>query len=124
MKASIKECYSTDIDDLFEHLPVNPIDFGFPLSFIVGPMGEPGEESFDCFVCTPAYLARSHSVDEVVFGRHLVIVQRYDFNNILDVVAKYITSFDEKSWETLAEKIGRIGKWEFEDYQPFTGKFT
>lgn len=121
MKAVIKFCYSTDVDDLFEYQPEDSDAFGFPLHFIIGPKDAPGEESFDVMVCIPAYLEKNYPVDSVIFGRHLLIVQQYDFNNILDYVAKHVTSLEEDTWEALGEKISRIGKWEFEDYQPYTG---
>ncbi|MEZ0542989.1 Imm8 family immunity protein [Fibrella arboris] len=78
----------------------------------------PGEDSFAVYVCSPGHLQASKN--NVTFGRHLLIVNRYDFDEILDVAAKHITSFDEPTWPALAEKLSRFGKWEFEDYQPYS----
>ncbi|QHV93874.1 Imm8 family immunity protein [Spirosoma endbachense] len=120
MKAVIKECYSTDVDDLFDYKPDAINGFDFPLRFVIGPKDALGGECFDVLVCNLAYFQNKFPPGEVIFGRHLLIVQQYDFNNILDFVAKYVTSLEEDTWDALANKLARIGKWEFEDYRPYT----
>jgi len=46
-----------------------------------------------------------------------LIVESFDFDFVSQYLRNAIESLDEPTWERLANKIGRIGKWEFEDYQ-------
>jgi hypothetical protein len=45
-------------------------------------------------------------------------VKEYDFASILALVTKYVNSLEAETWEELAQKIGQIARWEFEDYRP------
>lgn len=117
MKAEIREFHSPDVYDLSNFVPDDGEKFAFLLQVMVGPEGEEGEESFDIEVCTPKWLAETYDQNEVVFGRHRLIVFKYDFEKISSAIRKYIGDHcTGDTWEEVAEKIARIGHWEFEDY--------
>jgi len=46
---------------------------------LVGPKDQPGEESFDVEVCTPKFLLNRYGREEVIIGRHFLIVFEYDW---------------------------------------------
>jgi hypothetical protein len=115
MKAVIKHCYSTDVEDLFEYRPGNSSIFGFPLRFLIGPNDQPYEVSFDVFLCSPNYLLANYPKNSIIFNYHMIIAFEYNFDEILDRVAKYVTSLEEDTWEKLIDKLSRFGKSEFED---------
>lgn len=117
MKAQIKYLHSPDVYDLASHQPEDKDNFSFLLQVMVGLEHTEGEESFDIIVCTPKWLMDKHSRQDVIFGLHRIIVFEYDYERLLTTLRTYIESLDEDNWIELGEKIGRIGKWEFQDYR-------
>lgn len=84
--------------------------------FAAGPLGGPGEETFQATVCTPVGLSALVERDGVVAGRHFLFVERIVTAQVEDFVRDRLRRMDGESWPELAEKIGRLGLWEFEDY--------
>lgn len=118
MKAQVKEIIGPDVADLPNFVADDPENFGFLIQLLVGPENQEGFESFDIVVCTPKWLSETHASDDIIIGRHHLIVFEYDFDRIMQKIESYIAEFDEDTWSTLAQKIARLGKWEFEDYIP------
>lgn len=116
MKPEIKAIYSFDIEDLETYKPPDATSFAFHLRLIAGPQSEPGEESFDLRVCTPNWLLENHAREDVIIGRHLLIVMEYDYQRILKTITKFLETCTGNTWTEVAEKLGRLGYWEFEDY--------
>lgn len=116
MTAQIKRLHSPDVTDLSSYCPEDPECFGFLLQAIAGPKGSPGEESFDMIVCTPQWLTKRHRREDVVVGRSYVIVFEYDFKRLSLFIDRYAERCSGHTWRDVAEKLGRIGIWEFEDY--------
>jgi len=115
MRATIRRFHSPDVDvEACE--PADPSDAGFLLQLMVGPSDGPGEESFDVMVCTPKWLSRTLLREGPVIGRHFLIVEWMDLPEIKSFLEAEVEKLNEPTWLRLAEKIGRIGKWEFEDY--------
>jgi hypothetical protein len=56
---------------------------------------------------------RSH---EFIVGRHHLIVGRYDYEKLRDLVRSLCAECRGETWQEVAERLGRIGKWESEDY--------
>ena len=69
-------------------------------------------------VSTPAALNVLLARDGIVIGRHLLLVKRVDRTRIEAFLADRLRRIDGDSWDVVAEKISRIGYWEFEDYTP------
>jgi hypothetical protein len=88
------------------------------LVFAAGPLGQPGEETFQVTVCTPEFVAKMVERDGIVIGRHLMFVASVDTARAEDTVRDRLRRIDGDTWSELAAKIGRIGLWEFEDYTP------
>lgn len=116
MNAELKRIHSPDIYDLENYQPENPGVFGFLLQAMVGPEGKDGEESFDIEVCTPRWLEETYGVDEVVIGRHHLIVREYNYQRIIAAIKDFLRDCSGGNWNEVAEKVSRLGKWEFEDY--------
>ncbi len=117
MKAIVQGLCTTDGADLDVYVPGDPADVGLWVRMIVGPAGTPGEESFDVGVCTPAWLDRYVRENGPLLGRHYLIVERWDARHIRSYLTGAVESQEAQTWPELAEKIGRIGMWEFEDYK-------
>ena len=116
MRAELKHLHSPDIEDLKSYRPRIDDDFGFLLQMMVGPEGDAGEESFDILVCTPEWIKHRHKIDDLVLGRHFLIVFEYEYNRLLRFLQESCGQCSGETWEEVANKVGRIGKWEFEDY--------
>ena len=116
MNAELKRVHSPEIDDLENYRPENPTNFAFLLQAMVGPEGEEGEESFDIEVCTPKWLEETYGLTDVAIGRHHLIFQEYNYERIIRTITDFLQLCSGKDWNEIAEKVARLGKWEFEDY--------
>ena len=91
--------------------------FSFLLQIIVGPLGEDGEESFDVIVCTPSWLQVEVDRRGITMGRHYLFMNTYDYNELVKYIESYCDKLSGNSWLQIAQKLTRLGRWEFEDYQ-------
>ena len=81
-----------------------------------GPVGGPGQERFQVEVVTPAALpARLQEGGGFLLGRHLLIVDRFDWAAVSDYVRARFEDAEGATWQELAAKLARIGLWESED---------
>jgi len=99
------ENYHPDVED----------DFGLYLNFTVGLEDSKGGDDFHVLVCSPAWLMRECRKGPV-WGRHLLITDRFDLNEIRRSIEARLEEYSGESWEEIAEKISRYAAWEFEDY--------
>jgi hypothetical protein len=86
------------------------------MQVMIGPKSGNGEESFDIHLCTPQWLIENSKKTDVIFGRHYLIVFEYDFEKIEKKLKSFVANIDEPTWDEVAQKLSRIGMWEFEDY--------
>jgi hypothetical protein len=117
MIPEIKKLHSPDIMNLETYKPLKKDCFCFLLQVIAGPKGMEGEESFDVKVCTPQWLMNNIKNNEIIMGRHYLILQRYNYDLISQRIDSFCHMCEGKEWKECAEKLGRLGKWEYEDYQ-------
>jgi hypothetical protein len=116
LRAEIRRLHSPDLFDLRHDSPTPPDDFSVLIQILVGPAGGPGEESFDVLVVTPKYLARRVAQQGPVCGRHLLVVESFDYASIEEWIRRAVHSCEGSTWSEVALRIARIGHWEFEDY--------
>jgi hypothetical protein len=116
MKAKLKSWYCAEIDDLRRYVPDNQENFYFLFRALVGTEDCEGVDSFDINVCTPQWFLSTMKKGDILFARHFLIVLEYDFEKILNRIRCMIESCSGKDWKEVAEKVSRIGFWEFEDY--------
>jgi hypothetical protein len=117
MRAELKSLSSPDADPLKDFAPTGP--FGILVMAMIGPVAQQGEESFDFMLCTPDWFA-SNTRENFKIGRHYLFVQDFDYTQLEKFVQEYCESCGEApTWVVLAEKLARLGKWEFEDYVPY-----
>ncbi|MBM0124542.1 Imm8 family immunity protein [Pimelobacter simplex] len=113
MRASLKNLW---FDPEPSTLPDDPAEFSVLVRMTVGPAGGPGEESFDITVCTPEWLARQ-ALRGPYDARHHVVVsyESFDKNALRDWLAKRVDAVQADRWHEVAQRVGRLGYWEFED---------
>ncbi len=117
MTSEIKKIISPDIWDFDSYWPADEESFSFMLSVIVGPKSELTEESFDIVVCTPKWFLDKYDVNEMILGRHKLIVFKFDMEKILSRIKRVFDGCSGNNWNEIALKLSRYGHWEFEDYQ-------
>lgn len=116
VRAELKRLHSPDVFDIDEA----SIDHEKPFSVLVqamfGPRGSEGEESFDVVVCNPEWVEQIVRVEGLLSGRHHLIMSRFDATRIREFLTAAANESSGSTWREVAEKLSRIGKWEFEDY--------
>lgn len=117
MEIEIKNYTSPDILDFKHFVPTDEKLFSFLLELEIGIKGKQGADLFEIQVCTPQWLLDNYKISDVVFCRNRLIVFEYDFENIITKIKQFISTVSGNSWEEIAIKLARIGRWEFEDYK-------
>lgn len=118
MKAELRYLHSPDVFDLKAYEPPDPSNFCILVQAMVGPLGGNVEESFDFLVCTPNWLQNELAKNDYVFGRHYLFLPEYEYELLHKALVTLCNRFSEHNWQAIAEKLGRYGRWEFEDYKP------
>lgn len=117
MRAAVRSLMSLDVEDLESwHSEID--SWAIRLRLLAGPLDGPGEESFDFTVCSAAWLAELVRRDGVVDARHHLIMESYDWPVLRAYIERRVTSCQGSTWHEVAEQLGRLGYWEFEDYRP------
>jgi hypothetical protein len=124
VRAELKRLHSPDAYDLRAFIPLRPDHFGLFVQAMVGPTGDDSEESFDFMVCTPAWLAGQVQIEGPLLVRHHVVVAAYDFNALERFVRSFCEECTGATWREAGAKVGRLGRWEFEDYRASTNSQT
>jgi hypothetical protein len=75
-----------------------------------------GEESFDIVVCTSRWLGRQVEIKRIVEGRHHLFVRKFDLVQLHAFLHGYGVRCVGTTWSEVAERLARLGRWEFEDY--------
>jgi hypothetical protein len=120
MRAQLKELFSSDISDLLHYQPPDPEVFCIAITALVGPAGEEGCESFDIRVCTPQWFLVHYTKNEILVIRHTLLVFEYNYEKIYNRIKHEVEICTGNNWKEVASKVGRIGYWEFEDYEEFS----
>jgi Immunity protein 8 len=116
IRAEVKRLHSPDVYDLSTFVPEDSERFGILVQMMAGPVGEPGEESFDVVVCTPRWLQGELGPNDVKMGRHYLLIKQYDYCGLVRFLQDFAATCSGATWEEVAMRLGRLGMWEFEDY--------
>lgn len=108
---------SLDVPDLETWRPSGE-SFSLSLRLLAGPDSGPGEESFDIIVCSAEWITERVRQDEIYDARHHLIVSDFHWPAISAYVGRRVTECQGDTWTEVAEKVARLGHWEFEDYEP------
>lgn len=117
----INEIVSPDTStNLIDYSPIRSNCFSVTLQIIVGLKNQEGGEAFCLEVCTPQYIIENYNHEDMIWGRHLLIVFEWNFPKIRKKIYDYFSEINTDNWNDIVEKMSRIGFWEFEDYKPRT----
>ncbi len=87
------------------------------IQVFAGPAGSEGEESFDIELVTTKRLASRIAQKGPISGRHLLIVETFDYTSIERRIHRAVAACEGSDWGQVAERLARVGRWEFEDYR-------
>jgi Immunity protein 8 len=115
----VKSLFSADqgVDPVESFVPEDPNSVCVTISAMVGPSDELGEEQFQLTVCTPGWLQSAVVAHGPLVGRHYLIVEEWNWAKISAVITELFEREVAEDWATLGERLGRVGRWEFEDYR-------
>jgi len=117
MRGAIRSIVTTE-HDVLQQVSVDDVtNMSQWIRVLAGPAGEQGEESFDLNVCTPQWLQGQVARTGPIVGRHLLIVDRWDIELVERAVSDLVAGVEADDWDSIAGKLSRIGRWEFEDYR-------
>ncbi len=110
-------CPDAPNGDFSAYHPDNPTSFSCFLQLLVGIHNQGGGESFGLTLCTPQWLVETHSQEDIVIGKNLLIVFDYNYPHIVQWLNRYIERCTGETWQDVAKRVSALGHWEFEDYQ-------
>lgn len=112
----LRRLHSPDLLDMQNDTPDDVESFCILVQAMIGSESSLGEESFNFIVCTIDKVAATLQKEGFLFGRHYLMVEYYNYQVIFDVIDSLCNRVSGSSWQEVAEKLGRYGHWEFEDY--------
>lgn len=115
MRAEIRRIGGDDFGDVSSWQP-DSAEWSQLVRVLVGPAGDPGEESIDILVCSVPWIASLVERDGLVDGRHHLIVDRFDWPMVKAYIERRVHQCTGKDWGEVSSKLSRLGFWEFEDY--------
>jgi hypothetical protein len=111
----LKRIHSPDVFDLDKPT----IDENGPFCVLVqamfGPAGSDGEEAFGILVCNSEWISQKLTEGAYSTQNHHVVA-KFDSNEIRSFLQNTAKECAGSTWLEVAEKLGKIGRWEFDDY--------
>jgi Immunity protein 8 len=104
-------------ENLDTFAPQIPNNFCVWLTLSIGPESVEGSHLFQVGFCTVTWLAQQLSVKKKYVLRHMILVEKFDFELIKQTVHEIIDTAERPSWNESLEILCRYFAWEFEDYQ-------
>ncbi|MFN0318406.1 MAG: Imm8 family immunity protein [Burkholderiales bacterium] len=82
----------------------------------IGTQGEPGADTFNFTVITPAFLAKN---PEVRWGHGYLLMPAFSWREVERMVSRLVSGVSVENWEDAAKQLTRYMEWEFDNYQPY-----
>jgi len=116
MKAKFDGIYSIDLPGGPPELPSDPSNCWVVIQADIGHEGGEGADIFTFYVCTISALEDQLKVKGCELGRHLIILERFDWELVEKAICDICANASGETWEDIAHFIARYGSWEYEDY--------
>ncbi|WP_373603473.1 Imm8 family immunity protein [Aggregatibacter sp. HMT-949] len=112
MKGQLKLIMDRDGEVELENF--TPFDARFCINILLGiGLDDEKMDYFELKVCSTKWLELS---SKPILLRHTLIVDNYNYNDILRSIEYYISQCEDSSWKNISLKLSRYFLWEFEDY--------
>ncbi|PZE90429.1 hypothetical protein DEI95_11770 [Curtobacterium sp. MCBD17_008] len=118
VKAQVRFISTNDGESLEDVVLEDPDDVDIWITVMAGPVGGPGEESFQLRVRSPLSMTRELNQWGPLHERHMVVVAKWNPHQIRSFINRLFTEVEGRDWNEVGERLSRLGYWEFEDYKP------
>lgn len=105
------------VENLDTYIPQIPHNFCVWLTLSIGPEDVEGGHLFQVGIGTVTWLAHQLSISRVCILRHIIFVEKFDFELIKKTVEEIVKNAERSSWDDSVQVLCRYFAWEFEDYQ-------
>jgi Immunity protein 8 len=116
MKVVLKSIFTFRGAFLTEFVPDIPQNFYLSIDMTIGPDNQAGGHDYSLGVCTPRWLNHNVQKEGSIWGRHLLVVNHYDAQEIRAAIEKMIDQCERSDWAQTSVVLSRFFSWEFEDY--------
>jgi Immunity protein 8 len=121
MMPELRSLESPDVQDLRSPDFADPEYFSVLVEALIGEKGGEGEDVFSFIVCSPKWIAHFVNREKFLFGMDHLIVSRWDYALIWDVIGSLCRRTTGSTWSEVANRLNRYAGWEFEDDVPYQG---
>lgn len=94
--------------------PDNPDVFAELVLLSIGPKPGKGADTFTLRVANPAGLATLNVKDGIIASRPLLVMDRYDFDNLWRWLEERVATCDGNTWPEIVEKLRLYFEWEYD----------
>jgi hypothetical protein len=117
MRAELRQLDSVDAPDGMDAFrPDDPRDFLLVVTAQIGPAGQEGGDNFNFLVVGPHWFGANPPGKGFRWARHYIVVDVWDPKVVRRAIEDLCQRATGATWEEIASKLSRFGKWEFEDY--------
>ena len=106
------------IERLEDFAPSDPEDVDMCLVAHIGSEGEVGMDLFYFRLLTPKSLNRRLWADRYVWGREVLVVERFDYKFVYGLVKALCDRIEGDSWEEIAQRLSPYVTWEYDRRNP------
>jgi len=97
--------------------PDDPTTIAETVSLEIGERTQDSADTFTIRVATPAGLQSLADRDGIVATRPLLIMKRYDFDDLRRWLEGTVATCESASWPQSVEALRRYFDWEYDDYR-------
>jgi len=97
--------------------PEDPASVAETVLIDIGERDKKSADSFTLRVATPAGLDRLDARDGIIATRPLLVMRRYDFDDLWRWLERTVASCEADSWSACVENLRRHFAWEYDDYR-------
>lgn len=117
MKPILKSIFLFAEESFEAFAPETPHNFHVLASLTIGYEGEAGGSDYSVGICTPTWLNHHIQKTGPLSGRHLLVVNRFDAEEIRSAIKEIIAQCERENYTETNAMLGRFFAWEFEDFQ-------
>jgi len=119
MRAKLRDLHSPDAPTGLEsYAPASARSFSLLVQATIGTEGSTAADLFDFLVVGPDWFAENPSGKGFRWGRHYLVVDRWDYEVVRRAIADLCVHTEAQDWSEVAMRLASYGDWEFDGYRP------
>lgn len=117
MKLTIRSVFVGECPNIRNWQPEDPQRVAVMVCVDIGPKTRKGADTFCIRVATPDGLHAMEAKDGILATRPLLIMHRYDFNDLWRWLERTVAACEAETWPACVEKLQRYFDWEYDGYK-------